>query len=88
MKGWKRDEYDHVIGQTGNIAVLALNDEYTPVIVTNVRNGETATFDCALCEGELHDGYALTAREQELLIRLEEKAEAWFNKVRPDGWEG
>jgi len=87
MKYWPPDSYDHIIGKTGNIAILALDCPHTPVIVAHVRTNETATFDCAFGTGEL-DGYQLSDIEFTSLVFYEREAEEWFDKTRPEGWEG
>ncbi|MHC4121735.1 MAG: hypothetical protein ACYSWO_30050 [Planctomycetota bacterium] len=87
MKNWPPGSYDHIIGKTGNIAVLALDDPATPVIVLQVKTGETATYDCAHGTGEV-DCYQLTDTEWAMLDFNYNKAEEWFDQTRPDGWEG
>jgi hypothetical protein len=90
MKHWKRGrDYKHIMGQKGNIAVLALEDPYTPVIVASIYSSAASTFDAAFGEGELSSSrgvdYQLTLAECDLLNELQDEVEEWIDEQRPEG---
>jgi len=64
--------------------LLSLNkDPHTPVMVYLHQGGEraSATFECALTEGEV-DGFALTAAECSWLDSFSKEATEWWDAHR------
>ena len=87
MTRWTQGiDYNHCIGQCQNIKILAVDDEYTPVIVVHKTNDCSSSFHAALAEGELlgdrSADYTLTPRENSFLESLLEDVAWWYDKVQ------
>jgi hypothetical protein len=92
--GWEQGrDYTHVLGEEDNIAVLAIEDPYTPVMVIHKYRDCSSTYDAAYGEGELlcnrnEEDYYLSEDECALLEKVANEVEEWFDEQRPEGWDG
>jgi len=91
---WKEGrDYKYLLAREDNIAVLLLEDPFTPVIVAHVSKDCSATYDCAYGEGVVHANgnfadYELSEDENALLDKVADEVEDWFDEQRPEGWDG
>jgi len=82
IKCWPVSTYDHIIAHEGNIAILAIEDLDTSVIVVHKRTDASSNFYAALEEGVLIGGnnYRLTEDELDCLRHHEVDCEEWYDK--------